>query len=600
VATVERNEIGFGLTGRHTGNGHAMRTHYPRTPHLPWSPGAAPDDVRVADLSALAGREVVVTEKLDGENTTLYADGLHARSLDSAHHPSRAWIKALHGRIAAAIPAGWRVCGENLYARHSIPYDALESYFYAFSVWVGDRCLDWDGTVGFARRLGVPVPRVLWRGAFDERAVRALRVDTAGQEGYVVRTADGFDRADFAHRVAKWVRPAHVQTDTHWMLAPVVPNGLGPAAALWEVRSGGPVDPAALRAALALDGDTTAAATPATALADVTARLDMRGRTGDARLTGVLAVLLCGQRRTDLLPTLAGPLGMRLARRVADLVGLHPALHKPVPDERRRAGLVRMAMAADLDVLHSVAESVLSGRSAEREQVEWSALHAEDAGLLGPAPFEPLRAELRKALADCTADAADRCWAEAREGHAEGRLGAPEAAGAYTWRWRAGGFPRLVLLIGPAGSGKSRFAATLSTVDEVVSMDDLRAARGDRADQRANTAVHHAALDRLDAALTGTRTVVWDATGLTPQQRGPVHAITRRRDALLTHAVLVVSEDVLHHRNAGREHAVPPDVLRAQWRRFSPPYPFEAHRTWYVGAGGAIDDTAGTLDAEDD
>ncbi|MET3986910.1 hypothetical protein ABIC27_004807 [Streptomyces sp. PvR034] len=48
-----------------------MRTHYPRTPHLPWSPGATPDDVRAGDLSGLPGlrgREVVVTEKLDGSN----------------------------------------------------------------------------------------------------------------------------------------------------------------------------------------------------------------------------------------------------------------------------------------------------------------------------------------------------------------------------------------------------------------------------------------------------------------------------------------------------------------------------------------------------
>lgn len=105
-----------------------MRVPYPRTPHLPWSPGASADDVRVGGLGGFVGREVVVTEKLDGENTTLYADGLHARSVDSAHHPSRAWLKALHGRIADRIPAGWRVCGENLYARHSIPYDTLDGY----------------------------------------------------------------------------------------------------------------------------------------------------------------------------------------------------------------------------------------------------------------------------------------------------------------------------------------------------------------------------------------------------------------------------------------------------------------------------------------
>ena len=39
-----------------------MRVHYPRTPHLPWSPGATADDVRTTDLGGLRGREVVVTE----------------------------------------------------------------------------------------------------------------------------------------------------------------------------------------------------------------------------------------------------------------------------------------------------------------------------------------------------------------------------------------------------------------------------------------------------------------------------------------------------------------------------------------------------------
>lgn len=33
-----------------------MRTHYPRTRHLPWSPGATADDLRVTDLSGLRAR----------------------------------------------------------------------------------------------------------------------------------------------------------------------------------------------------------------------------------------------------------------------------------------------------------------------------------------------------------------------------------------------------------------------------------------------------------------------------------------------------------------------------------------------------------------
>ena len=69
-----------------------------------------------------------------------------------------------------------------------------------------------------------------------------------------------------------------------------------------------------------------------------------------------------------------------------------------------------------------------------------------------------------------------------------------------------------------------------------------------------------------------------------------MHAVARRRDALVTHAVVLVDEDELVRRNARRAHPVPPEVLAAQLRRFAPPYPGEAHRTWYVGASGTIDD----------
>ncbi|MFI6904427.1 RNA ligase family protein [Nonomuraea sp. NPDC050394] len=586
-----------------------MRVHYPRTPHLPWSPGVSPDDVRAGDLSGLRGREVVVTEKLDGENTTLYPDGLHARSPDSAHHPSRAWVKGLQGRIGARIPAGLRVCGENVYARHSIAYEELESWFYGFSVWDGERCLGWDRTVAFLRELGIPVPPVLWRGVFDERALRGLRPDPERQEGYVVRAAEEFVLADFAGRVAKWVRRDHVRTDTHWMHAPVVPNGLGPGAALWSVRSGAEPNVTALLAAVdpgrgAKEGATPAAVDPgqpgvegsaAEAVAEVAARLDAIGRGGDARLAGVLAVALPPTPRAVLAARLVRPLGMPLARRIADLAGLRGALRRPFPDEERRAGLGRMALAADLGVLHAVAAVLPAGPAQEaREQVAWSALHAEDAGLLGPDPLEPLRAGLRAGLAGLDGEAAGRCWAEARAAWAAGRIVTPEDAVAATWRWRSGTFPRLVHLVGPSGSGKSTFAAGLRDVVH-VSLDELRAARGSRADQRDNGAVLGQGLGRLDAALAAGATVVWDATSLNHHQRSLVHAVARRRDALTTHVVVLLEEDELRRRNAARAGAVPAHVLDAQVRRYVPPYPGQAHRTWYVGERGTVDDRDGHL-----
>jgi hypothetical protein len=41
---------------------------YPRTYHLPWSPGVNDDDKVISDINIFRDHEVVITEKLDGEN----------------------------------------------------------------------------------------------------------------------------------------------------------------------------------------------------------------------------------------------------------------------------------------------------------------------------------------------------------------------------------------------------------------------------------------------------------------------------------------------------------------------------------------------------
>ncbi|NUT99283.1 MAG: kinase, partial [Saccharothrix sp.] len=81
-------------------------------------------------------------------------------------------------------------------------------------------------------------------------------------------------------------------------------------------------------------------------------------------------------------------------------------------------------------------------------------------------------------------------------------------------------------------------------------------------------------------------------------QRSVLRDVADRRGALVTHAVLVVDEDEAARRNAGREHRVPEQVVAAQWARFSPPYPGEAHRTWYVDRDAAVADVAGSLGGE--
>jgi hypothetical protein len=204
---------------------------YPRTLHLPFSLHMTTDDKMLPSTDIFNDKEVIVTEKLDGECTSLYLDHNHARSLDSQYHPSRTWVSKLHGEIKHDIPEGWRICGENMYAKHSIHYLGLATYFYVFGIYNAENiCLSWDDTKEWCKILNLtPVPE-LYRGVWDEYAVRACYTGeskfAAEQEGYVVRVADAFHYEDHAKSAAKMVRKNHVQTTQLWMNQPVVPNKL--------------------------------------------------------------------------------------------------------------------------------------------------------------------------------------------------------------------------------------------------------------------------------------------------------------------------------------------------------------------------------------
>lgn len=209
------------------------RRKYPRTFHLPWSQGATADDKTLKSVSHLEGCDVVVTEKMDGENTTIYSDGyLHARSLDGRSHPSQAYVRALAAQVGPNIPQGWRVCGENVYARHSLGYDNLSNYFYVFAIYDEHNvCLSWEDTEDWAALLDLPTVPIRYEGLWDEEAIKACYDGTSAfgneGEGYVVRIADCFPYEAFSRSVAKFVRANHVQEGSaHWKLQTVVPNTL--------------------------------------------------------------------------------------------------------------------------------------------------------------------------------------------------------------------------------------------------------------------------------------------------------------------------------------------------------------------------------------
>lgn len=211
---------------------------YPRTPHLPQSPGGTRDDRRMQDLSSFDNRFLVVTEKLDGSNVCLQADACYARSHGHVpNHPSFDMFKGFHAQVKHRIPGYLQVFGEWLYARHSIHYTELLNYFMIFGVrdlrtmkWCS-----WAEVELWAEELGVStVPHLFEATPQTDRDKLIAKFGISApskagapeREGFVVRWADEFHDHEFERAVGKWVRANHVQTDEHWKNQEIVRNGL--------------------------------------------------------------------------------------------------------------------------------------------------------------------------------------------------------------------------------------------------------------------------------------------------------------------------------------------------------------------------------------
>ena len=204
---------------------------HPKTFHFSWSENLQNDDRMLQSLDGFQGKEVVATVKLDGETSSIYTNGhFHARSLDSVDHESRSFVKRLLKNIAYEIPEGWRVCGENMFAKHSIKYENLESYFYVHSIWNDkNECVSWDEMVEWCKLLGLIHVPVLYRGIWDETIIKSLFsyiYSGDPMEGYVVRVSEKFPYSAYHTFVGKFVRKDHVQSDEHWLSQKIVPNQL--------------------------------------------------------------------------------------------------------------------------------------------------------------------------------------------------------------------------------------------------------------------------------------------------------------------------------------------------------------------------------------
>ena len=258
---------------------------YPRTPHLEGSrlqPGD--EDLNQIPYADLAGKYIVVEEKLDGANSGIRFSPEASLLLQSRGHYltggarekhfalMKTWAAAHEETLFDLLGARFQMYGEWMACKHTVFYDHLPHYFLEFDVYdFQEDCFlstkARNDLIGDAPILPVPVlyegiaPRRLqdllelirpslaktpgWRGVLRSLAERqnldADRVLAETENGdlaeglYIKIEEDGKTVGRL-----KWVRAGFLQaissSDSHWLSRPIIPNQLAPGVDLYAPR----------------------------------------------------------------------------------------------------------------------------------------------------------------------------------------------------------------------------------------------------------------------------------------------------------------------------------------------------------------------------
>lgn len=249
---------------------------YPRTRHLEGSRlGPGDEDLEAAPFEEITGRFLVVEEKMDGANSAISFDEDGKLWLQSRGHfltggarekhfaALKPWAHAHADVLRERLGDRYVMYGEWLFAKHTVYYDALPHHFLEFDVL--DRR---DGVFLSTERrrallAGTPVKSVPvlaersflrrdelvelvgrsnfktaeWRHCLAETArARELDVDRVMRETDPSDEMEGlYVKVEDEGRVVaryKWVRKSFltsvVDSGTHWLARPIVPNGIAP------------------------------------------------------------------------------------------------------------------------------------------------------------------------------------------------------------------------------------------------------------------------------------------------------------------------------------------------------------------------------------
>ncbi len=158
---------------------------YPRTPHLQGSklqPGD--EDLSQIPFEAIRGKHLVIEEKIDGANTAISFDTDGTLLLQSRGHYLLGGAREVHYNLfkqwaTVHTDAFYRVLGtryimygEWMYAKHSVFYDALPSYFMEFDIFDRERgvYLDTPSRAALTSQMPICSVPLLASGTFQSTA----------------------------------------------------------------------------------------------------------------------------------------------------------------------------------------------------------------------------------------------------------------------------------------------------------------------------------------------------------------------------------------------------------------------------------------------
>jgi len=176
-----------------------------------------------AAVRSLVSGEVILEEKLDGANVSLWLEdrrvacGLRSGpgAMDRAGQlgPLRAWTAQHDEALRRALGEHEAIYAEWLLLSHSVGYDRLPSYLVVLDLWRPEGFATPDERNLVCAAAGLPTPPEVWRGVPGSASEIESRLGPSAfgpepMEGLVVRTVDGRPP-----RLAKLLRASFDQLD---------------------------------------------------------------------------------------------------------------------------------------------------------------------------------------------------------------------------------------------------------------------------------------------------------------------------------------------------------------------------------------------------